>query len=69
MAALSLKIIAMSQTHHAWLIDGNVYLAPTNALMDMSGIPLGARWECSIAHWRAYWDVYAQRGFKDVTDE
>lgn len=57
------KKLAQSNDRAAWLINGNIYLAPIDAQMDVDGYPMGARWECSEKHWEIYQDVFTMRGF------
>lgn len=47
----SKKIIAQSEKNNAWLIDGQVYVAPKTSIIDVYGNPAAARWECTFAHW------------------
>jgi hypothetical protein len=58
-----MKKLAQSNNRTAWLINGNVYLAPIDAQMDVDGYPMGARWECTEEHWEIYQDVFTMRGF------
>ena len=60
---MGMKKLAQSNNRTAWLINGNVYLAPIDAQMDVDGYPMGARWECSEKHWEIYQDVFTMRGF------
>jgi len=63
-----MKKLAQSNNRTAWLINGNVYLAPIDAQMDVDGYPMGARWECSQKHWEHYKDVFTKRGFIQLSD-
>jgi len=47
-------IYAKSKNRVAWLINGEIFIAPINAVLDINGLPMGSRWECSLNHWERY---------------
>jgi len=52
------KIIATSEFWEFWQIGTEVDRCRKNeGLLDTWG-PMGKRWECSIAHWERYRDVF-----------
>ena len=48
-----------------WNINGHVYRASTNSPKDIWGLPQDKRWECTIAHWERYRDVFSWA--RDIT--
>lgn len=42
-----------------WEIGGQVYRAPEGAGRDAGGLPMGARWECDLSHWRRFRRVFS----------
>lgn len=57
--SLSAKKIATNGKIDFWYINGHVYRASSNSVMDIWGLPQDKRWECSIAHWKRYREVYS----------
>ncbi len=49
-----------------WKVGDEVYRASTGAGLDIYGVPNGARWESSYAHWLRYRAVHSWA--KDVTE-
>ena len=58
--------IASGQGVDFWKIGNEVYRASTGAGLDIYGVPNGARWESSYAHWLRYRAVHSWA--KDVTE-
>ena len=48
------KIIATNNVTDLWLIGDQCYFAPNGCQMDVHGLPQGARWECSLNHYKRY---------------
>ena len=42
-----------------WQAGDDVYRAPVDAKLDTYRLPMGRRWECSIAHWQRFRSVFA----------
>ena len=57
--SLSAKKIATNGQIDFWNINGNVYRASSNSVMDIWNLPPDRRWECTIAHWERYREVYS----------
>ena len=58
--------IASGQGVDFWKVGDEVYRASTGAGLDIYGVPNGARWESSYAHWLRYRAVHSWA--KDVTE-
>ena len=50
----AVKPLAHGADFTFYLIGTEVYRAPSNAKLVWAGVALGARWECSLAHWEHY---------------
>lgn len=50
------KRIATGDGVDFWRIGDDVYRAPTDAGIDIYGLPMGKRWECSYRHFQQYRD-------------
>ena len=57
------EIIGTSQTRDYWRIGTDVYSADQSGTLDTRAYPMGARWECTLAHWKASksYDSYVSR--------
>lgn len=47
-------LIGRADTCEFWRIGDDVFRAPLGTSLDITGRPLGRRWECSVRHWDIY---------------
>lgn len=52
------KKIAVGGQVEFWQIGDQVYRVAAGGPMDIYGLPMSRRWECSLAHWQHYRAIY-----------